>query len=161
MLVDVHVEIELLELGGRGVLAGVLVLLLEVVLVLPKIENLADRRGGHGIDLDEVEPALARFRHGFGQSHHAERFVLGVDDDQDFAGANLVIGTDEGFIVEGDNASGSGVQAATHVSTLTASDLRFRRATGERIRAKTWPRSWLVYGCARILVHSGILFHLA
>ena len=57
-----------------------------------------------GIDLDEIEPALAGLGHGLGQAHHAERFAVGIDDDENFAGANLVVGADEGF-VDGDNAS--------------------------------------------------------
>jgi len=104
VLVDIHVKIQLLELGRGGILLGVLLLFGEVVKILPVIENLADRRVGRGINLDEIEAPATGFGHGLGESHHAERRAVGIDDDQDFAGANLVIGTDEGF-VDGDNAS--------------------------------------------------------
>jgi hypothetical protein len=104
MLVDIHVKIQLLQLGGGGVLAGILFLLVQVVLELPVIENFADGRIRGGIDLDQVESPFASLGHGFGETHDAKRFAIGINDDENFAGANLVIGADEGF-VDGDNAS--------------------------------------------------------
>jgi len=104
MLVDIHMKIQLLELGRGGIFLRVLFLLGKVVKVLPVIENFADGRVGGGIDLDEIEAAFARLGHGLGESHDAERRGVGVDDDEDFAGANLVVSADEGF-VDGDNAS--------------------------------------------------------
>jgi len=104
VLIDVHVKIQLLELGRGGIFPGVLLFLGQIVKVLPVIENFTDGRIGGGINLHQIESATTGFRHGLGKAHDSERFAVGIDNDQDFASANLVVGTDEGF-VDGDNAS--------------------------------------------------------
>jgi hypothetical protein len=56
--VDVRTHLDLFDLDDLLVLAGFRGLLLRLVLELPEVENLADRRRGIRRDLDEVETGL-------------------------------------------------------------------------------------------------------
>ena len=83
-------ELDLLDLDGRRVLAGLLLLLGLLVLVLAVVHDAADRREGARRDLDEIQPLL------LGQAQrlmggHDARLRLFVDDDPHLGNPDAVV----------------------------------------------------------------------
>ena len=68
-------------------------LLLLLVLELAEVEDLADRRLGLGVDLDEVEALLLGHAERFVGLQHAEHAAVGGDD-ADFGDADAVVDSD-------------------------------------------------------------------
>ena len=77
---DLRREADFLECHRALPALGLLVPLRELVLVLPEVEKLDHRRGGHWGDLDEVVSPLLRHREGLGRGHEAQLGSLFVDD---------------------------------------------------------------------------------
>ena len=77
---DLDPEADLLELDRTLVLARFLIPTGLLVLLLTVVEDLGDRRVGHGRDLDEVETTLLRQLQGLGRGHDTQLCPLFVDD---------------------------------------------------------------------------------
>src|SRR5207247_6938065 len=89
VIVDHWSELDLLDLDHLLFLAGFRGLLLRLVFIFAVIENLADRRGRIGGDLDEIEagfPGLVQCD----LELHGTKIVAGLIDQLDFANPDLL-----------------------------------------------------------------------
>src|SRR4051794_11513774 len=77
--VDLQAQPHLLDDGERLVPPGLAGLLGGLVLELPVVHELADRRPGHGSDLDEVELRVLGQSQCFADRHDADLLTLGAD----------------------------------------------------------------------------------
>jgi hypothetical protein len=77
--VDLGTELHLLDDGEHLVLAALTRLLRRLVLELPVVHELADRRAGHRSDLDQVEVAVLRELDGLADGDDADLLAVGPD----------------------------------------------------------------------------------
>ena len=80
VVVDLGRDPDLLPGDGLLLLLRILGLLLEVVAVLPEVEDLAHRRLAVRRDLDEVVALFLRFGEGTGSRNDAQRFTVRTDE---------------------------------------------------------------------------------
>ena len=80
VLVGLRAELDLLEHDRRLVLARSLLLLRRLVLELPEVHDLADRRNGPRIDFDQLEPGVFRQLERFLSRDDADLRAVGADD---------------------------------------------------------------------------------
>jgi hypothetical protein len=88
--VDLEAQPHLLDDGERLVPPGLAGLLGGLVLELPVVHELADRRLGHGSDLDEVELRVLGQTQCFADRHDADLLALGTDQ-ADLGDADTVV----------------------------------------------------------------------
>ena len=91
MLVDVHPELELLQLGAGGFL--VLLLFGNIVTEFSERDDFTNRRVRRRGNLDEIETSTLCFAQGVGQLQDAELLTIGSENDPDFPGANPTVYT--------------------------------------------------------------------
>ena len=89
--IDFRPELDLLDLDHPLMLLGLASALLLLVLILPKIHDLADRGHCGRRNLDQVETLLPRNDQCLRGRHEAKLFA-GVVDDTDFADPNPFVG---------------------------------------------------------------------
>ena len=80
VLVGLRAELDLLEHDRRLVLARGLLLLRRLVLELAEVHDLADRRRGARIDLDQLEPCSSARRERLVRGDDADLGAVGADD---------------------------------------------------------------------------------
>ena len=91
MLVDAGPKLDLLDLDDPLMFLGLASALLLLVLILPKIHDLADRGHCGRRNLDQVETLLPGGHKRLVRRHDAELFARVVDD-ADFPDANALVG---------------------------------------------------------------------
>jgi hypothetical protein len=91
VIVDVHPELDFLELGSGGLL--VFFLLGDVVSEFSEIDDLADGRVRRGRDFDQIQAETLSFAQRVRQFHDAQLLSGGSHDHPHFAGANPTVYT--------------------------------------------------------------------
>ena len=99
VLVDLRPELDFLDLDVALVLPRLRLPLRLLVEELPEVHDPADRRGGRGRDLDQVEPLLLGDHERLRRRHDAELGAVVVDD-ADFLGADAVVDADRLAVYE-------------------------------------------------------------
>jgi len=91
VLVDIHAELEFLQLGAGRFL--VLLLLGNIVAEFPQRDDFANRWVRRWGNLDQIETSTLCFAQVVGQLQDAELLTIGSENDPDFPGANPTVYT--------------------------------------------------------------------